>query len=81
MSRLPDTPKRGLQSYFPKATPDAISLLSQMLQIHPNRRVDVEAALAHPYLAQLHNEADEPVAGFDFDFSFEDEELDSLRLR
>jgi len=81
MNRLPDTPPRGLQSYFPKATPDAISLLSQMLQIHPSRRVDVASALAHPYLAQLHNESDEPVAGFDFDFSFEDDDLDGVRLR
>ena len=81
MMRLEDTPRRGLQSYFPKATAEAIDLLTQMLHIHPSRRIDVASALSHPYLSQLHNTDDEPVAGFDFDFSFEDEELDSVRLR
>ena len=79
MSRLEDTPKRGLGSYFPKATPEAIDLLTQMLKIDPSRRCDVSAALAHPYLSALHNLEDEPEAGFDFDFTFEDEELDAVR--
>jgi len=81
MTRLADTPKRGMESHFPKATPEAIDLLTKMLKIHPEKRCDVVEALAHPYLAALHNLEDEPEAGFDFDFSFEDEELDSVRLR
>jgi len=81
MMRLDDTPPRSLSSYFPKATPDAIDLLGKMLKIDPTSRCDVEEALAHPYLKALHNKDDEPEAGFLFDFSFEDEVLDRIRLK
>jgi mitogen-activated protein kinase 1/3 len=81
MLGLPNTPTNNLRSYFPAADADALDLLSKMLQINPNSRCSVEEALAHPYLAALHNPDDEPVAGFDFDYSFEDEELDAVRLK
>ncbi|KAJ1807523.1 mitogen activated protein kinase [Coemansia sp. RSA 2599] len=44
-----------------------------MLNFSPRRRITVEEALAHPYLAQYHDEADEPACPplplnfFDFD--------------
>mmetsp|Transcript_8038 Transcript_8038/g.16230 ORF Transcript_8038/g.16230 Transcript_8038/m.16230 type:complete len:384 (+) Transcript_8038:80-1231(+) len=81
MMRLEDKPARPLTSFFPKATPEAIDLLGKMLKINPASRCDVEEALAHPYLKALHNKDDEPDAGFQFDFSFEDEVLDRIRLK
>ena len=33
--------------------------MERMLQFNPAKRITVEAALAHPYLAQLHNPASE----------------------
>jgi hypothetical protein len=33
-----------------------------MLQFDPRKRIDVQAALKHPWLAQLHDEAAEPSA-------------------
>ncbi|GMI38238.1 hypothetical protein TrCOL_g11056 [Triparma columacea] len=81
MMRLEDKPVRLLGEYFPKATPDAIDLLDKMLKINPASRCDVCEALTHPYLSALHNPDDEPTAGFDFDFSFEDEVLDRVRLK
>ena len=47
---------------FPGATPLACDLVSKMLQFDPRRRISVKQALKHPYLAALHDEAEEPVA-------------------
>lgn len=40
----------------------ALQLLDSMLQFDPSKRIGVEAALAHPYLAALHDVATEPQA-------------------
>lgn len=34
--------------------------VSKLLQFNPDKRITAEEALAHPYVAQFHNEADEP---------------------
>lgn len=39
-----------------------------MLVFHPEKRISVEEALAHPWLAALHDETDEPVAEVPFTF-------------
>ncbi len=39
-----------------------------MLQFDPSRRITVDEALEHPYLALLHDAGDEPVAGAPFTF-------------
>jgi serine/threonine protein kinase len=54
----------GVQRYsfralFPDANPEAIDLLEKMLQFNPDKRITVEEALAHPYLAQMHDPATE----------------------
>lgn len=51
---------------------DALSLLKKMLRYDPKKRVTIEKALEHPFLADLHYPPDEPtakpVSPFDFDF-------------
>jgi serine/threonine protein kinase len=47
---------------FSEADPLALDLLDKMLQFDPRKRIDVQAALKHPWLAQLHDEAAEPSA-------------------
>lgn len=49
-----------VRQYFPGANPLAIDLLERLLVFNPTKRLTVEAALAHPYLATLHDPADEP---------------------
>ena len=34
--------------------------VSKLLQFNPDKRITAGEALAHPYVAQFHNEADEP---------------------
>ena len=44
---------------FPDASALAIDLMERMLQFNPAKRITVADALAHPYLAQLHDPASE----------------------
>ncbi|KAJ1734681.1 mitogen activated protein kinase [Coemansia sp. Benny D160-2] len=70
---LPLKAKVNLNKMFPMASPLAIDLMDKMLAFSPKKRITVEEALAHPYLAQYHDERDEPNCDplppnfFDFD--------------
>ena len=57
---LPRKPKIDFAQLYPKANPLAIDLLDKMLVFNPERRINVDDALAHPYLASLHDPAMEP---------------------
>ena len=50
------------RSLFPEANPKAIDLMEKMLQFDPRKRITVEEALKHPYLAALHDASAEPSA-------------------
>lgn len=39
----------------------AIDLLNKLLEFDPSKRIDVEEALAHPYLSAYHDEDDEVI--------------------
>ena len=64
-------PKQPFEKIFPGASPLALDLLDRMLSFNPAKRISVDEALAHPYLASLHSPDDEPVCKETFDFSFE----------
>ncbi|KAL7436965.1 hypothetical protein ACHAXM_005438 [Skeletonema potamos] len=81
MRKLPNNKVVPLSKQFPNAPPECIDLLRQMLQIHPSKRITVKEALKHPFMAQLHNEEDEPLCNSPFDYSFEDEKLHRIRLQ
>ncbi|GMG19503.1 unnamed protein product [Ambrosiozyma monospora] len=82
---LPFRQKRPFSELFPNASPDAIDLLEKLLAFNPKRRLTVEQALEHPYLAFYHEPNDEPVAekipeDF-FDFDKKKDELSLLELK
>lgn len=81
MRKLPNKAVAPLSQQFPNASAECLDLLRQMLQIHPRKRITIEDALKHPFMAQLHSEEDEPVCDRPFDFSFEDEKLHRIRLQ
>ncbi|KAI0935139.1 hypothetical protein AcV7_004029 [Taiwanofungus camphoratus] len=70
---LPFRKKKPLNTLFPDANPLAIDLMEKCLTFSPKRRIEVEDALKHPYLAAYHDPQDEPTAEpldpsfFDFD--------------
>lgn len=61
-------PRSDLRQLYPHADPQALDLLGRMLVFDPAKRISVQEALAHPWLAALHDESDEPVAEVPFTF-------------
>eukprot|EP00769_Ergobibamus_cyprinoides_P003354 gnl/Ergobibamus_cyprinoides/463.p1 GENE.gnl/Ergobibamus_cyprinoides/463~~gnl/Ergobibamus_cyprinoides/463.p1 ORF type:complete len:293 (+),score=77.85 gnl/Ergobibamus_cyprinoides/463:191-1069(+) len=73
---LPHRPGVDFARRFPNANPQAVDLLKRMLEFNPRKRISVRDALAHPYLSQLHDPADEPTyTGPAIELGFETEPL------
>ncbi|CAH0482414.1 unnamed protein product [Peronospora belbahrii] len=68
-------PTKSLAQMFSESPPDALDLLQKMLVIDPKKRISVDDALAHPYLASIRNVEEETTATSSFDFDFENEKL------
>eukprot|EP00471_Norrisiella_sphaerica_P006030 CAMPEP_0184489334 /NCGR_PEP_ID=MMETSP0113_2-20130426/15090_1 /TAXON_ID=91329 /ORGANISM="Norrisiella sphaerica, Strain BC52" /LENGTH=385 /DNA_ID=CAMNT_0026872685 /DNA_START=136 /DNA_END=1293 /DNA_ORIENTATION=+ len=78
---LPPEPGTPFNKLYPHASPQALDLLSKMLQFSPQKRITVEGALRHPFLEKLHDPKDEPEAKSSFDFSFENYKLNARMLK
>jgi len=52
---LPFRKRKPFNTLFPKANPLAIDLMEKCLTFNPKRRIEVEDALAHPYLEVFNN--------------------------
>ncbi|XP_057526267.1 mitogen-activated protein kinase 3-like [Amaranthus tricolor] len=79
--QLPPQPCQPLRQSFPHVNPLAIDLIERMLIFDPTRRITVEEALSHPYLARLHDIADEPVCQEAFSFEFEQQVLGEEEMK
>ncbi|KAB5520530.1 hypothetical protein DKX38_024849 [Salix brachista] len=86
--QLDSRPRRSLAELFPHFHPLAIDLVDKMLTFDPTRRIteqdlseSVEEALAHPYLARLHDIADEPICPEPFSFEFEQQPLTEEQMK
>ena len=52
-----------------------MNLLKCMLVFNPNKRITIEQALKHPYMAALHDINDEPICNNPFDLPDNIDEL------
>lgn len=81
-NNLMNKPRQPLSQLFRGVDPLLLDLLEKMLLFDPRKRITVERALEHPYLASLHDPEDEPVGAEAFDdLSFDNMDLDKQALR
>jgi len=71
LRQLPYSKPMDFKRLYPEANPLACDLIEKMLIFNPEKRINVEECLKHPYLASLHDTNDEPVADAPFTFAFE----------
>ena len=57
--------RRTLSDLLPGVAPDALSLLQNLLQFNPDKRMTAEEALTHPYLAKFHKPSEEHILTYD----------------
>uniref|UniRef100_A0A674NJW5 Mitogen-activated protein kinase n=1 Tax=Takifugu rubripes TaxID=31033 RepID=A0A674NJW5_TAKRU len=67
--------------YFDTTWLEPLDLLDKMLTFNPHKRIEVEEALAHPYLEQYYDPTDEPVAEAPFKFDMELDDLPKETLK
>ncbi|DBA01490.1 TPA: hypothetical protein N0F65_005609 [Lagenidium giganteum] len=75
---------KPLDTICPNAPPEALDLISKLLAFDPRKRITVDEAIRHPFLAPFASEELETLAHEPFDFSFEKDnkgQLDKDTLR
>eukprot|EP00218_Dolichomastix_sp_CCMP3274_P006726 CAMPEP_0170144364 /NCGR_PEP_ID=MMETSP0033_2-20121228/13439_1 /TAXON_ID=195969 /ORGANISM="Dolichomastix tenuilepis, Strain CCMP3274" /LENGTH=365 /DNA_ID=CAMNT_0010380859 /DNA_START=114 /DNA_END=1211 /DNA_ORIENTATION=- len=78
---LPHSKRVNFSKLYPSSSPLAVDLIDKMLVFDPLKRITVEEALEHPYLASLHDVNDEPGADKPFSFDFDSESLTEEAVR
>jgi len=74
---------KPLEKVFPGVDPLMLDLLKKMLTFNPKKRITVEEALRHPYLAELYCPEDEPTRDFvsvgEFEYEKHDLQLQCVK--
>ncbi|KAL3672528.1 hypothetical protein V7S43_001827 [Phytophthora oleae] len=77
MARQQQQEAKALNSVCPNAPTEALDLMTKLLQFDPRKRISVDEAIAHPFLAPCRADGvdmdSERLADSAFDFSFERE--------
>ena len=72
-------PKFTLEEKLPDAPPDAIDLIKKLISLDPEARPTAAECLEHPYVAQFHKPAKEPVAPEICTMTLKDSEKHTIR--
>jgi serine/threonine protein kinase len=70
---MPYKEPKPVSELVPNCTnPEAIDLLTKMLQFNPEKRISALDALRHPYLKRIRDQLGEELCSKKFDFSYEE---------
>jgi len=79
---LPVKDKKSFEEMYPGSEKEAIDLLNKMLQFNPNKRIDIDKCLEHPYLSSVRVKSREISAAHKISLEFPpDENLDEAMIR
>ena len=78
---LPQTQKIPFQQIFKNANPLALDLLEKMLCFNPQKRINIQQCLEHPYFKEIRDKNLETTALHNFDWSFDKIELNKTNLQ
>ncbi|KMZ58403.1 hypothetical protein ZOSMA_77G00640 [Zostera marina] len=81
VKQLQHYPKQNFSSKFENISSEAVDLMEKMLVFDPNKRITVDEALNHPYLAALHVINDEPICPKVFNFDFEQPSFTEINIK
>ncbi len=81
LKKLPHCKKVNFKEKFAKANPLAVDLIEKTLEFNPLKRISVNDALKHPYLAKFRQPEQETDCKTPFDFEFEKVPMTKHRLR
>ncbi|CAK4080995.1 unnamed protein product [Aphanomyces euteiches] len=70
-----------LAQLYPGATPEALDLLEKFLKFNPERRITLDEALNHPFLAEIRSLKKETIDMQPLDMDFENVPLDREMLK
>ncbi|MCO5604873.1 hypothetical protein L7F22_059047 [Adiantum nelumboides] len=81
LQQLPRNDVKPLAEKFPEISPLAIDLMQKMLTFDPSMCISAEEALAQPYMAKLHDEADEPTCPTPYVVEFDELSLTEKEIK
>lgn len=79
IAKLPPVEKPDLSAFIPNAPDDAVDLMQKLMTVNPNKRLNVQEALEHPYLKQFHNDSSEPTCERRIEIPIDDNKKFSIR--
>ena len=81
LNDLPKTEKISFQQIYKNANPLALDLLEKMLCFNPQKRINIQQCLEHPYFKEIRDKNLESTALHNFDWSFDKIELNKTNLQ
>ncbi|CAL5975154.1 Mitogen-activated_protein kinase [Hexamita inflata] len=72
LEQLPQSKKKNLKELYPKASDEALDLMSKLLVFNPNKRLTVEQCIEHPFFTNFRVVESETVADAPFQTAIDD---------
>jgi len=81
LTTFPKMESIDLQTKYPGTEARGITLLKQMLEFNPSKRISADAAISDPYFDDVRLEEQENMELPEFALDFDDNDLDETELR